>query len=73
MMQNAYIKLKMNSIVLYKMIDKLWNWVEQVLKFKWLLEFALLYYPGIKGMSENIEIISIIDKFFRAHAFVYIL
>ena len=59
----AYIKLKMNSISSYKMIDKLYEASRAGVKIQMIVRGLCCLVPGVKGMSENIEIISIVDKF----------
>lgn len=59
----AYIHLKMNSISSYKMIDKLYEASRAGVKIKMIVRGICCLIPGVKGMSENIEVISIIDKF----------
>jgi polyphosphate kinase len=68
---HAYIKLKMNSISSYKMIDKLYEASRAGVKIQMIVRGLCCLVPGIKGMSENIEIISIIDKFLE-HTRLYI-
>lgn len=67
----AYIKLKMNSISSYKMIDKLYEASRAGVKIQMIVRGLCSLVPGVKGMSENIEIISIIDKFLE-HTRLYI-
>ncbi|RKE94699.1 polyphosphate kinase 1 [Ichthyenterobacterium magnum] len=67
----AYIKLKLNSISSYKMIDKLYEASRAGVKIKMIVRGICCLVPGVKGMSENIEIISIIDKFLE-HTRLYI-
>ncbi|WP_299100576.1 polyphosphate kinase 1 [uncultured Winogradskyella sp.] len=69
--KSAYIKLKMNSISSYKMIDKLYEASRAGVKIQMIVRGLCCIVPGIKGMSENIEIISIIDKFLE-HTRLYI-
>lgn len=61
--KSAYIKLKMNSISSYKMIDKLYEASRAGVKIQMIVRGLCCLVPGVKGMSENIEVISIIDKF----------
>jgi len=61
--KKAYIKLKMNSISSYKMIDKLYEASRAGVKIQMIVRGLCCLIPGVKGMSENIEVISIIDKF----------
>ncbi|MGJ8593625.1 MAG: polyphosphate kinase 1 [Aquaticitalea sp.] len=59
----AYIKIKLNSISSYMMIDKLYEASRAGVKIQMIIRGLCCLVPGIPGMSENIEIISIIDKF----------
>ncbi|MBV7267986.1 polyphosphate kinase 1 [Winogradskyella luteola] len=67
----AYIKLKMNSISSYKMVDKLYEASRAGVKIQMIVRGLCCLVPGVKDMSENIEIISIIDKFLE-HTRLYI-
>lgn len=67
----AYIKLKMNSVSSYKMIDKLYEASRAGVKIKMIIRGLCCLVPGVKNMSENIEVISIIDKFLE-HTRLYI-
>ncbi|GEQ86266.1 polyphosphate kinase [Patiriisocius marinistellae] len=57
------IKLKLNSLSDYKMIDRLYAASRAGVKIKLIVRGICCLIPGVKGMSENIEIISVIDKF----------
>lgn len=59
----AYIKLKLNSVSSYMMIDKLYEASRAGVKIQMIIRGICSLVPGIEGLSENIEIISIIDKF----------
>ncbi|WP_452598989.1 polyphosphate kinase 1 [Pontimicrobium sp. MEBiC01747] len=59
----AYIRLKMNSISSYKMIDKLYEASRAGVKVQMIVRGICCLIPGVKGMSENIEVLSVIDKF----------
>ena len=61
--KEAYIKLKMNNITRYKMIDKLYEASRAGVKIQMIVRGICCLVPGIEGMSENIEVISIVDKF----------
>ncbi|RNC87165.1 MAG: polyphosphate kinase 1 [Winogradskyella sp.] len=67
----AYIRLKMNSISSYKMIDKLYEASRNGVKIQMIVRGICSLIPGIEGMSENIEVISIVDKFLE-HTRLYI-
>ena len=59
----AYINLKMNSISDYPMIDKLYEASNAGVKIKLQIRGICSLIPGVKGMSENIEAVSIVDYF----------
>ncbi|QBZ98773.1 polyphosphate kinase 1 [Flavobacterium sangjuense] len=59
----AYINLKMNSISDYAMIDKLYEASNAGVKIKLQVRGICSLIPGVKGMSENIEAVSIVDYF----------
>ena len=61
--KEAYIKIKMNSFTSYKMIDKLYEASRAGVKIQLIIRGVCCLVPGVKGMSENIEAISIVDKF----------
>ncbi len=61
--KEAYIKIKMNSFTSYKMIDKLYEASNAGVKIQLIIRGVCCLVPGIEGMSENIDAISIVDKF----------
>lgn len=61
--KEAFIKIKMNSFTSYKMIDKLYEASNAGVKIQLIIRGICCLIPGIAGMSENIEAISVVDKF----------
>ncbi|KGK28991.1 polyphosphate kinase 1 [Cellulophaga sp. E6(2014)] len=61
--KEAYIKIKMNSFTSYKMVDKLYEASNAGVKIQLIVRGICCLIPGVKGMSENIEAISVVDKF----------
>jgi len=64
------IRLKMNSVSSYNMVDKLYEASNAGVKIEMIIRGICCLVPGIKGMSENIEVISVVDKFLE-HSRVY--
>ncbi|SDN02691.1 polyphosphate kinase 1 [Kriegella aquimaris] len=69
--KEAYIKIKMNSFTSYKMVDKLYEASNAGVKIQLIIRGICCLVPGVEGMSENIEAISVVDKFLE-HPRVFI-
>ena len=67
----AYINLKMNSLSDIEMINKLYDASNAGVKIKLQIRGICSLIPGVPGMSENIEAISIVDNFLE-HSRVFI-
>ena len=69
--KKSKIKLKLNSITNYKIISKLYEASNAGVKIEMIVRGVCCLIPGVKGMSENIKVISIVDKYLE-HPRVYI-
>ncbi len=69
--RTTHIKLKMNSLSDFAMIDKLYEASNAGVKIQLEVRGICSLVPGIKGMSSNIEAISIVDNYLE-HARIYI-
>lgn len=65
------IQLKMNAITNYKLIDKLYEASAAGVPIKMIVRGICCLIPGVKGLSEHIEVVSVVDKFLE-HPRVYI-
>ena len=59
----AFIRLKMNSLSDFEMIDKLYEASNAGVQVELIIRGVCCLIPGVVGMSENIKAISVIDKF----------
>jgi polyphosphate kinase len=67
----ASIMLKLNNLVDAEMIKKLYEASSEGVKIKLIVRGICSLVAGVKGLSENIETISIVDKFLE-HSRVFI-
>ncbi|MAJ38087.1 MAG: polyphosphate kinase 1 [Flavobacteriaceae bacterium] len=67
----AFIRIKMNSFTSFKMVDKLYEASNAGVKIDLIIRGICCLIPGVKGQSENITAISVVDKFLE-HPRVFI-
>ena len=61
--KETYIKLKMNSLSDTRMIDKLYDASRAGVKIQLIIRGICCLIPGVKGMSENISVRRIVDRY----------
>jgi polyphosphate kinase len=69
--EKASILLKMNSLSDLKMVDKLYQAGAAGVKIRLIIRGVCSLIPGVKGLSENIEAISVVDRFLE-HSRVFV-
>ncbi|HEY4787497.1 MAG TPA: polyphosphate kinase 1 [Bacteroidales bacterium] len=69
--KSAYIILKINNIVDADMIHKLYEASQGGVKIKLIVRGICGLIPGVPGLSDNIEAISIVDKYLE-HSRIFI-
>jgi len=65
------ISLKLNNITNHPLIDKLYEASQAGVKVKMIVRGICCLIPGVIGMSENITVVSVVDKFLE-HPRVFI-
>jgi len=59
----ASIRIKLNNLTSYKMIEALYVASQAGVKIQMIVRGVCCLIPKVKGMSENIEVISVVDKY----------
>ncbi len=67
----AYLILKMNNLVDMELIKKLYHASKAGVKINLIVRGICSLIPGIKGMSENIEAVSIVDRYLE-HSRIFV-
>ena len=66
----AYIKLKFNNLTDIKLIDKLYAASKAGVKIELIIRGICCLQPGVKGLSDNITAISIVDRYLEHARFL---
>ncbi|HPE54972.1 MAG TPA: polyphosphate kinase 1 [Bacteroidales bacterium] len=69
--KDAWAIFKLNSIVDKKMVRKLYQASQAGVKIRMVVRGICVLIPGVKDVSENIEVISIVDRFLE-HSRIFI-
>jgi polyphosphate kinase len=69
--KSSGIIIKLNNLSDYEMIGKLYEASNAGVPVKLILRGICCLIPGVKGQSENIEVISIVDRFLE-HARIFV-
>ncbi len=65
------IDLKLNNVSNYRIIEKLYQASQAGVKIRMIVRGICCLIPGVDGLSKNIEVVSILDRFLE-HPRVYI-
>jgi polyphosphate kinase len=69
--RDAWTIIKLNNLVDKKIVKKLYQASNAGVKIKMIMRGICVLIPGVKGVSENIEVISIVDRFLE-HSRVFV-
>lgn len=69
--KEAWTIIKINSLVDKKLVRKLYEASQAGVKVKMIVRGICTLIPGVKGVSDNIEVISIVDRFLE-HSRIFI-
>jgi polyphosphate kinase len=69
--KDAYIHVKLNGLSYKTMVDSLYEAGQSGVEVKMLIRGVCCLKPGVEGLSDNIEALSIVDKYLE-HSRIYI-
>ena len=61
--KNALIRIKINNLTNYEMVDALYKASQAGVQIRMIVRGICCLVPGIKGFSENIKVVSVVDRF----------
>ena len=61
--KEAWITIKINNLADYRIVNKLYKASQEGVKIRMIIRGICILVPGIRGLSENIEVVSILDKY----------
>lgn len=61
--KNSLIRIKINNLTNYEMVESLYAASQAGVQIRMIVRGICCLVPGVKGISENIEVISVIDRF----------
>jgi polyphosphate kinase len=68
--KKAEIKIKINNLTDLKLIEKLYNASNAGVKIEMIIRGICCLKPGVKGLSENITVISLVDRYLEHARFI---
>lgn len=69
--KEAYVHVKLNGLSQKKMIDHLYEAGRSGVEIRMVIRGICCLVPGVKGLSENIEVLSIVDRYLE-HSRIFI-
>jgi len=61
--KNALVRIKINNLTNYDMVKMLYDASQAGVQIRMIVRGICCLVPGIKGISENIEVISVVDRY----------
>ena len=63
--KNALIRVKINNLTNIKIVEALYKASQNGVQIRMIIRGVCCLVPGVKGFSDNIQVISVIDRFFE--------